>query len=60
MVLLNLSSIIHRKQVPLLHSTVLILCYEGDRLVGLLSVFFSILGRGPKAFQIGKISAVNP
>ena len=25
--------LIHRKQVPLLHFTVLILCYEGDGLV---------------------------
>ena len=26
---------------------------------GLAEIFFAILGRGPRAFQIGKISAVN-
>ena len=28
--------------------------------VPLTRIFFAILGRGPRTFQIGKISAVNP
>ena len=31
---------IHKKQVPLLHNTVLILCYEGNGLVGLTEFHF--------------------
>ena len=41
MILLNLIiQLIHRKPVPLLYNTVLILCYVG---VGLVDVIFSIL-----------------
>ena len=31
--------LIHRKPVPLLHNTVLILCIEGDRLVAMIGPF---------------------
>ena len=36
--------LIHREHVPLLHNTVLIVCYEGDGLVGVIKalVFFRI------------------
>ena len=33
--------------------------FKGDSFSFCPEIFFAILGRGPRAFQIGKISAVN-
>ena len=34
-------------------------CHDIRMLEDIPGIFFAILGRGPRAFQIGKISAVN-
>ena len=41
------------------HYYVMTLWVFGFEAIGVTGIFFAILGRGPRAFQIGKISAVN-